>query len=104
MAQILTRDDFEARVRSLFARPADVVFGVESADRARLRFTQAVMRLLLRAREDVIVVSHGTVMTLFVAEAAGVEPFAFWKGLEMPCAVTLSLPELRLVSRSVLPQ
>ena len=48
----------------------------------------------MRSSEDLIVVSHGTVMTLFVAEATGVDPFAFWKKLEMPCAVTLSVPEL----------
>jgi broad specificity phosphatase PhoE len=93
-AQMLSRDQFEERIRQMFARPADLVFGVESAERARRRFTTALMRLFLRSSEDVIVVSHGTVMTLFVAEAAGVDPFAFWKKLDMPCAITLGVPEL----------
>ena len=93
-AQMLSREQFEDRIRQMFARPSDLVFGAESAERARRRFTTALMRLFVRSSEDVIVVSHGTVMTLFVAEATGVDPFAFWKKLEMPCAVTLSVPEL----------
>lgn len=95
-AQMLSRDDFETKVRALFARPKEQVFGAETAEQARRRFTMAVMRLVARGNGDVIVVSHGTVMTLFVAEATGAEPFAFWKRQEMPFAVTLRLPDLQL--------
>jgi broad specificity phosphatase PhoE len=95
-AKMLSRDQFEDRIRQMFARPADLVFGAETAERARRRFTAALMRLVVRSSEDVIVVSHGTVMTLFIAEATGVDPFAFWKKLDMPCAVILELPELRV--------
>lgn len=96
MAQLLARDEFEQKVRELFRRPAEIVFGAESADHARRRFTMAVMRLIARADRDVVVVTHGTVLALFVAEATGVEPFAFWKRQDMPFAVTLRLPELAL--------
>ena len=96
LAQMLSRDVFEGKIRELFSRPCDLVFGAETADRARRRFTMAVMRLLATRTGDVVVVTHGTVMTLFVAEAAGVEPFAFWKGQQMPFAVTLTVPELRI--------
>jgi broad specificity phosphatase PhoE len=95
-AQMLSRDQFELRIRDLFARPSEPVFGTETADHARRRFTLAVMRIITRAPDDVVVVSHGTVMTLFMAEAAGVDPFTFWKQLDMPCAVMLSIPELEL--------
>lgn len=95
-AQMLSRDQFEDRVRQMFARPHELGFGTETAEQARRRFSMALMRLVARSSNDVIAVSHGTVMTLFVAEATGVEPFAFWKSLEMPCAVTLELPELRV--------
>lgn len=98
-AQMLTREAFEGRVRDLFARPTERVFGAETADQARRRFTMAVMRAVAPSNDDIIIVSHGTVMTLFVAEAGGVEPFAFWKRLEMPCAVILQLPELTLIER-----
>lgn len=93
---LLQREQFEGRIRELFARPADRVFGAESADSARKRFTMAVMRLLAANTGDVAVVAHGTVITLFVAEATGVEPFAFWQRLTLPSAVTLSVPDLRV--------
>jgi broad specificity phosphatase PhoE len=95
-AQMLTREAFEERIRDLFARPREIVFGAETADQARKRFTIAVLRLLARTAGDVLLVTHGTVMTLFVAEATGVDPFMFWKRQEMPFAVRLTLPELRL--------
>ena len=95
-AQMLPREEFDEAIRDLFARPGELVFGAETADQARRRFTMAVMRLLARAAGDVVVVTHGTVMSLFVAEATGLEPFAFWKRQQMPFAVSLTLPELRL--------
>jgi broad specificity phosphatase PhoE len=102
LAQMFSREEFEARVRQMFLRPGELIFGDETADQARRRFTLAVMRLVTGSSNDVIVVSHGTVMTLFAAEAAGLEPFAFWKSLEMPCAVTLSIPDLAVIGRSFL--
>ena len=99
---MLTREAFEARVRDLFARPSELVFGSETADQARRRYTMAVMRLVTSTSADVVIVSHGTVITLFVAEAAGVNPFAFWQRLEMPSAVTLSLPDLKVESTTFL--
>jgi broad specificity phosphatase PhoE len=96
VAQMLSREAFDQNIRDLFARPGERVFGAETANQARRRFTAALMRLVTRTGGDVLVVSHGTVITLFVAEATGVEPFAFWKRQEMPFAVSLSLPELRL--------
>jgi broad specificity phosphatase PhoE len=101
-AQWMSREAFEQKVRELFARTGDRVFGAESAEQARRRFTMALMRLVTRAPGDLVVVSHGTVMTLFVAEVAGVEPFAFWKRQEMPFAVTLTLPELALAGTTFL--
>ena len=95
-AQLLSRESFEQRISDLFARPDELVFGAETAAQARKRFTMAVMRLVARGPGDVIVVTHGTVMALFVAEVTGIEPFAFWKRQQMPCATRLKLPELQI--------
>jgi broad specificity phosphatase PhoE len=100
---IVAPADFDRRVGELFAQPAACVFGMETGDQARRRFTRALMPLLAHETGDVIVVTHGTVMTLFVSEVTGVEPFAFWKHLALPCAVTLSLPDLRIMASSRLP-
>jgi broad specificity phosphatase PhoE len=48
--------------------------------------------------QTVAIVSHGTVITLYVARAAGVEPFAFWQGLGLPAFVVLSWPRLGLLN------
>jgi len=101
-AQMLSREQFEQNIRDLFARPTQLVFGAETADQARRRFTMALMRVVSRTTGDVMVVTHGTVMTLFVAEATGLEPFAFWKRQQMPFAVTLTLPELQLETTTFL--
>lgn len=95
-AHILSRQEFDARVRMIFERPSELVFGVETGNQARRRFTKAVMRLVSDSTGDVVLVSHGTVMTLFAASVAGVEPFSFWKAQAMPCAVTFSIPELEI--------
>ena len=91
---LVQASEFQRRVRALFGRPSDLVYGTETGEQARRRFQCAVATLLATDSDDVIVVSHGTVMTLFVSKAAGVEPFAFWQSLDMPCAVTLTRPSL----------
>jgi 2,3-bisphosphoglycerate-dependent phosphoglycerate mutase len=100
--QILAREQFERKVEELFARPSELVFGAETADQARRRFTMALMRLIARGSGDIVAVTHGTVMTLFVSEATGIAPFPFWQRQEMPFAVTLTLPELTLVETTFL--
>jgi broad specificity phosphatase PhoE len=89
---LVAAHEFDRRVRELFERPRDLVYGTETGEQARRRFDAAVTGLLAAGAEDVLVVTHGTVITLLVAEAAGVEPFAFWRSLDMPCAVVLSIP------------
>lgn len=90
--------DFERAVRALFARPDELVFGQETASAARTRFTAAVRRHLSATPSgDLAIVAHGTVITLFVAAHATIEPFAFWQRLGLPSFVVLALPELRLI-------
>jgi broad specificity phosphatase PhoE len=95
-ARILSRDQFEERVRDVFARPSDVVFGAESADAALGRFDATAARLLEQSHRDVVIVSHGTVIALFVAKHTGTDAFEFWKQQQMPFAVILELPTLSL--------
>jgi broad specificity phosphatase PhoE len=76
----LDRDAFERGVRELFERPEEIVFGEESAAAALARFEQAVARL----REPAVVVTHGTVLSLFVAARTGRDPYELWRGLELP--------------------
>jgi broad specificity phosphatase PhoE len=92
-----TQAAFEAAVRALFARPDTLIFGQETANQARARFTAAVGRLLADTPAgDLLVVAHGTVLTLFAAPYTGSAPFLFWRQLGLPAFIALALPDLRL--------
>jgi broad specificity phosphatase PhoE len=89
---------FEQAVSAFFARPNELVFGEETAYQASARFDAAVRGVLAaHPSQTVALVSHGTVITLFVAQHAGLAALPFWKRLGMPAIVVMSLPEMRLL-------
>jgi broad specificity phosphatase PhoE len=91
-------EQFQARVASVFEHPGELVFGRETADEAHVRFTTAIANVMAQhPRGNLAVVTHGTVMTLFVARAAGLDPVPFWKRFGLPAFVVLSLPGFGLV-------
>lgn len=90
---IVSAEEFEATIAALFARPSEIVFGSESADAARQRFTAAVTALVARHAGDIVIVTHGTVMALFIASHTGQDAFHLWKQQQMPCVTTLTLPD-----------
>jgi broad specificity phosphatase PhoE len=86
---------YDASFREFFAHPDRRVVGRETADQAHLRFAAAMSRVLERHPSGTLgVVAHGTVITLFVSRATGLEPFPLWRRLGLPSFVVLSLPEL----------
>ena len=94
-----TKERFEARVASFFENPQKLVFGRETADDTHRRFTKAVAGVIWKYPSgNLAIVTHGTVMTLFVARAAGLDPFPFWKRLGLPSFVVLSLPGFGLLT------
>jgi broad specificity phosphatase PhoE len=76
----LERAELEASIRRLFAEPDRVVFGEESAADALSRFSRAVDGL----GDGAVVVSHGTVISLYAAGRTGRDAFEIWSGLELP--------------------
>jgi broad specificity phosphatase PhoE len=76
----LERVELEAGIERLFAEPDRVVFGEESAEEALARFSGVVEGLGERA----VVVSHGTVISLYAADRTGRDPFELWRELELP--------------------
>ena len=93
----LHTDVFASRMRDLFAHPDAVVFGNESASAALARFAKAVDQVVSEETGDVVVVSHGTVMSLFVASRARVDASELWAALGLPSYVSLELPNHRIV-------
>jgi hypothetical protein len=46
----------------------------------------------------VVVVAHGTVISLYVAGRTGAPPFGLWKRLGLPSFVVVTVPDGRVVS------
>jgi len=93
--------EFHALVSDFFARSSARVFGPESADEAYTRFAGAIATACEAAPDDdrsLLVVTHGRVMSLFVARTNDVPAFDFWKSLRMPSYVVLDVPGYRLQS------
>ena len=81
----LQAEELQRGIRALFDRPDEVVFGEESAAGALARFSAAVEDL----DERTIVVSHGTVISLYAAARTGRDAFELWSGLELPDLVVV---------------
>jgi broad specificity phosphatase PhoE len=99
-----TREQFQARVCRLFEHPGELIFGNETADESHSRFAGAIASVLeAHPSGNLAVVTHGTVLTLFVARAAGLDPVPFWKQLGLPAFVALSLPAMEVEAVENLP-
>lgn len=94
----LDKEQFAAGVARFFAQPDELVFGAETARAAQNRFSQAISGVLNRYTDGTIaVVCHGTVISLFAAQVAQVDPHALWRQLGLPSWIVLTRPDLSLV-------
>jgi broad specificity phosphatase PhoE len=90
---------FHTKIAAFFAQPDELIYGEETAGQCRERFAKAVNILLNQNHGlNLIVVAHGTVITLFVAQACSIDPFPFWQRLGLPSFVVLSYPTLSMHS------
>jgi broad specificity phosphatase PhoE len=89
------RERINARI---FDAPSERVLGTESAAEALTRFSQGVANALELARDTdtLVLVTHGTVISLFVAAHNDVDARELWKGLQCASFVVLALPGFRL--------
>ena len=92
--------EFISHVELMLRKRGERVLGNESADDALGRFRGALCDVLAKhAEETVAVVSHGTVIALYVAEhTEDHTSFELWRKLGLPSFVVLSRPELRVES------
>jgi broad specificity phosphatase PhoE len=98
-APFTTKEEFEARLAAFFEYPQDLIFGTETADQTHSRYAKALTGVIeSHPAMNLAVVSHGTVMTLFITRLAGLDPFPFWQRLGLPSLMVLSLPGYRLLT------
>src|SRR5207253_2581055 len=91
----LSPEQFEASIRRVFEHPSERPFGGESADEAQARFEDALAR---HTGRPLVVVTHGTVLSLFVARRCGIEPMRLWSSLRLPEALLLD-SDMRMTAR-----
>lgn len=88
--------EFEQAVEEFFSKPSRLVLGSETAIQARDRVTAAIEAVLEGDIQDAIVITHGTVMALYLARIANVEPMSVWRELETPCFVEVEILRMRV--------
>jgi broad specificity phosphatase PhoE len=76
----LAQEEIDCGIRELFERAGEVVFGEESAEAALARFEAAIIGLT----EPAVVVTHGTVLSLYAAPRIGRDAYELWSSLELP--------------------
>lgn len=95
---IMPREEHERFNVRLFTAVDEPVIGTESARAALERFAPAVRDLLgQEPAQNVVVVTHGTVIALFVAAHNQVDAFQLWQRLQCSTCVVLGLPALELL-------
>ncbi len=86
--------EWKQRFRDFFEKPTQRVIGDESANEALSRFSQAVSQIVERhPQQNIGIVAHGTVISLFTAHYNGVSPFEIWDSLNpLPAFVSVRVP------------
>ncbi len=94
----LDQESFETKVNDFFVHPDRLVLGKETANQAVERFSKALASVEVEhPNKNIVIVAHGTVITLFVEKFNDLEAFSFWRSLDLPSFVVLSLPQHKLV-------
>ncbi len=95
--QMPTRE-FVSSIAMFFKRPTELVLGLETAEQARRRVTVAIDRILSNNEtRDVAVVTHGTVLALYLATLLEGDPFDLWRRLGLPSYVVLDAERMEAV-------
>ena len=96
----LPKDEFQATVRALLEQPDTLVFGSETAAACHARFQQAVHSILdQNLDKTVVIVAHGTVISLFVSRLTGISDLLLWHELGLPSFLVIDVQSAALIER-----
>ena len=96
----LSKDKFHASIREFFQKPNVLVFGRETANQAHRRFERAVYSVLDHyAGKTVLIVAHGTVISLFVSRLTGASDLFLWNELGLPSFVVIDRQSKTLIAK-----
>lgn len=93
-----SNDEFQSLVQGFFEKPDKLIFGNETANEALVRFCESIESILkIYNNKKVVLVSHGTVISLFVAWLTGVDGYPLWKELGLPSFIALDMQNKKLL-------
>ncbi len=100
--RFMSRERWLETLASFFQKPDECIFGEETANEAKQRFSEAVALAISMYGESIAIVSHGTVLSLFIAEHNKLDVWCVWQSLKMPDLTELNLPSFKLtINKSV---
>jgi broad specificity phosphatase PhoE len=95
----LPQPEFEDGICRMLRSPGELVLGEEPADAVFVRFQDALGRARrASANSDLIVVSHGTAISIYIGRVLGVDAWAFWRSLTTPMAMIISDGAMRVLA------
>src|SRR5215510_1862923 len=93
-----SKDQFQILVQEFFDKPDILVFGSETAHQVLSRFQVAVDSVLSSYQEkSILIVSHGTVISLFVSHLTRCDGYFLWKELGLPSFVLIDIESQSLI-------
>ncbi len=96
----LSSDEFQSTICEFFEKPDMLVFGSETANQSHERFSQALHSVLNSQKDKtIVVVTHGTVISLFVSRLIGVSDFLLWRELGLPSFVVIDMQSNTLIAK-----
>ena len=96
----LSKAEFQASVRKFFENPDTLVFGNETANQCHVRFHRAVYSVLnYHANKTIVIVAHGTAISLFVSRLTGIPDLSLWNELGLPSFLVLDMQSNSLIER-----
>ena len=87
---------FRQAIHAAMNQPQQLLYGEEAFDAARVRFAKAVNRIVAKNEGTVALLSHGTILSLYIASMIETNPFDIWKLLDMPAYAVFSLPDMKI--------
>lgn len=90
--------DFRDTIKRLFEQPDQLIYGNETANQAYDRFYTAVHEAIAQQPDrNLALVSHATVLTLFISRMTGSDPYSFWSQLGMPAYIVVDPHDWKLL-------
>jgi len=96
----LPKDEFQEAVHEFFEKPDILVFGSETADACHSRFQQAVHSIIdHNLDKTIVIVAHGTVISLFASRLTGISAQLLWNELALPSFVVIDVQAPAVIER-----